>query len=78
MSQPAVTFEDTKAAIGILLSLAPRPNSTNIQALTIDLVDKLTTIPSQQSADWGFLGLVEQDALYALKTSCTAIPVPTV
>ena len=48
--------------------MAPRPNSTNIRALTNDLVDKLTTIPSQQSADWEYSGLVEQDALYSLKT----------
>ena len=72
MSHPAVSYEDAKAAIGILPSLAPRPSSTSIRALTTDLVDKLTTIPSEQSADWGFSGLIEQNALYALKTGGTA------
>ena len=72
MSQPVVSFEDAKAAIGLLPSLAPRPNSTNIRALFINLVDKLTTIPSQQSANWGYSGLIKQDALYALKTGGTA------
>ena len=71
MSHPAVSYEDAKAAIGILQSLAPRPSSTSIRALTTDLVDKLTTIPSEQSADWGFSGLIEQNALYALKTGGT-------
>jgi len=72
MSHPAVSFEDAKDAISILPSLAPCPNSTNIRALTADLVDKLTTIPSEQSADWGYSGLVEQNELYSLKTGGTA------
>ena len=72
MSHPAVSFEDAMRVIGSLPNLEPRPNSTNIRALTVDLVDKLTTIPSEQSADWGYSGLVEQDAIYALKTGDTA------
>ena len=72
MSHPPVSYEDAKAAIGILPSLAPCPSSTNIRALTTDLVNKLTTIPSEQSADWGYSGLIEQNALYALKTGGTA------
>ena len=69
MSQPPVSFEDARDAIGVLPSLEPRPTATNIQALVIDLVDKLTIIPSQQSADLGYSGLVQQDELYALATN---------
>ncbi len=69
MSTPLVTYEDTKATIGTLPSLEPRPNSTNLRALTIDLTDKLTTIRSQQSADFGYAGLVDEADVYALK--CT-------
>ena len=44
------------------------PCSTNIRALAIDLIDKLTIIPSEQTADLGYSGLAEQDAVYALQT----------
>ena len=64
-----VTFADAVAAIGILPSLAPRPCSTNIRALTIDLIEKLAIIPSEQSADLGYWGLAKQDAVYALQTN---------
>ena len=69
MSHPMVTYADALAAIGTLPSLAPRPCSTNIRALTVDLIDKLTIIPSEQSADLGYSGLAEQDAVYALQTN---------
>ena len=69
MSHPMVTYADAVAAIGTLPSLAPRPCSTNIRALTVDLIDKLTIIPSEQSADLGYSGLAEQDAVYALQTN---------
>ena len=69
MSHPMVTYADAVAAIGTLPSLAPRPFSTNIQALTIDLINKLTIIPSEQTADLGYSGLAEQDAVYALQTN---------
>ena len=71
MSHPAVSFEDATRVIGILPSLAPRPNSTNLRALTVDLEDKLTTIPSEQSADWGYSGMVTIDEIYNLKTGGT-------
>ena len=64
-----VTFEDSLAVIGTLPSLAPRPTATNIRALEIDLVDKLTMIPSEQSVDFGYSGKVEADVVYTLKTS---------
>ena len=64
-----VTFEDALAVIGTLPSLAPRPTATNIYALEIDLVNKLTIIPSKQSVDLRYSGKVEADVNYALKTS---------
>ena len=64
-----VTFADAVAAIGTLPSLAPRPCATNIRALAIDLIDKLTIIPSEQTADLGYSGLAEQDGVYALQTN---------
>ena len=69
MCTPEVTFEDALAVIGTLPSLAPRPTATNIHVLKIDLVDKLTMIPSKQSVDFGYSGKVEADVFYALKTS---------
>ena len=51
MSHPMVTFADAVAAIGTLPSLAPRPCATNIRALAINLIDKLTIIPSEQTAE---------------------------
>ena len=64
-----VTFEDALAMIGTLPSLEPRPTATNIQALEIDLVDKLTMIPSKQSVDFEYSRKVEADVVYALKTN---------
>ena len=42
-----VMFEDALAVIGTLTFLAPRPTATNICALEIDLIDKLTMILSE-------------------------------
>ena len=69
MCTPEVTFEDALVVIGTLPSLAPRPTATNICALEINLVDKLTMIPSKQSVDFGYSGKVEADVVYALKTN---------
>ena len=69
MSHPMVTYADAISAIGTRPSLASRPCSTNIRALTVDLIDKLTIIPSEQSADLGYSGLAKQDAVYALETN---------
>ena len=49
-------FEDAFAVIGTLPLLAPRPTATNIRALEIDLVDKLTMIPPEKSVDFGYAG----------------------
>ena len=67
MSHPEISYADVVATIGTLPTLAPRPCATNIRALTIDLVDKLSMVPSEQSVDLGFSGMVEQDAVHALR-----------
>ena len=69
MSHPVITYEEAVAAIGVLPSLAPRPCATNIRALETDLTDKLIIVPSEQTADLGYSGLVNQDAVYALQTN---------
>ena len=53
--------------IGMLPSLAPHPTTTNICALEINLVDKLTMIPSEKYVDFEYSGKVESDVVYALK-----------
>ena len=59
MSTPEVTFKDTLAVISTLPTLSPCSTATNIRALVIDLVYKLTMIPSEQSANFGYTGRVE-------------------
>ena len=63
MCTPEVTFEDALAVIGTLPSLSPRPTATNIRALEIDLVGKLTMIPSEKSVNFGYSGKVEADVV---------------
>ena len=69
MSHPAVTYEDAVRILGQLPSLAPRPTATNIRALVVDLVDKLTIIPSEQSAEFGYSGMVQHYEIYALNSN---------
>jgi hypothetical protein len=64
-----IDFETAAAAIGILPSLHPRPSHANIRALERDLFEKLETLQSTQSEEWGFRGLAEQPAEYALKSA---------
>ena len=82
MCTPKVRFEDAIAVIGTLPFLALRPTATNILELEINLVDKLTMVPSEQSADFGYSGKVEADVVYALKTNIPWVdwlnPVPHV
>ena len=69
MSHPIVTYDDARYAISQLPSLGPRPTATNIRELVVDLVDKLTIIPSEQAPDLGYTGMAEQEATYALSTN---------
>ena len=67
------SYETTLAmattTIAILPSLHPRPNHSSIRALERNLFDKLQAIQSSQSEEWGFRGLAEQPAEYALKSA---------
>ena len=67
------SYETTLAmattTIAILPSLHPHPNHSSIRALERDLFDKLQAIQSSQSEEWGFRGLAEQPAEYALKSA---------
>jgi hypothetical protein len=69
MAPSIITFEEATDIIGILPSLAPCPNASNIRALSEHLEQRLQTIPSQQSPDFGYLGLVQPAAIYALRTN---------
>ena len=46
--------------------MAPRPSVTNIDAFKNALVDVLFTIPSHQLEDFGYQGMVQDAAIYAL------------
>ena len=63
-----IDYDTATAAIGTLPSLHPRPSHANIRALERDLFEKLETLQSTQSEEWGFRGLAEQPAEYALKS----------
>ena len=52
--------------IGQLPELFPCPTATNIQALVVDLMEKMGSIPSQQLEDFGFICMFERADIYAL------------
>ena len=66
MVPPPVDFMEISARLQSLPTLAPRPTATNINAFEEQLVDILSTIPSGQSEDHGFRGLIESAKMYAL------------
>ena len=67
MSAPSITFEDAVSIVGTLPPLHPRPSGTNLRACTLDLIDKLSGMPSHQSSDHGYSGI----AIYALTSPTT-------
>ena len=64
-----IDFDIAASAIGTLPSLHPRPSHTNIRTLERVLFERLETLQSTQSEEWGFRGLAEQPAEYALKSA---------
>jgi len=68
MAPTTITYDSAKVTVGTLPSLAPRPNAVNIRALTLHLEQKLETIPSTQSPENGYVGLVMPDEIYALRS----------
>ena len=66
MSTVAISYEEAKTRIGVLPTCGPRPNATNIRALVKTLAERAATIPSTQSSDHGYLGMVVTPGEYAL------------
>ena len=60
------TYEEATAIVGVLPTLAPRPNATNIRALTNDLVDKMLPVPSPESTEFGYSGLVQNEDVFLM------------
>lgn len=71
-----IDFETATAAIGTLPSLHLRPSHTNIRALKRVLFKRLKTLQSTQSEEWGFCGLAEQPAEYAMKSATPWVDAP--
>ena len=61
-----VTKTDATAALEDVPTLAPRPTFKNINAMEEAIIDAMEAIPSNQSEDWGYRGMVEDAARYAL------------
>ena len=78
MSAPKITAEKAMSLVGVLLSLHPRPNGTNLNKLEQDIVEKLSSVPSYQWTDKGYGGMVEDPTIFALrcKTLWVAWPDP--
>ena len=66
MSAPKITVEKAITMVGVLPSLHPRPNRTDLNKLEQDLVEKLSTVPLYQSTDEEYGGMVEDPAINAL------------
>ena len=64
-----IKFEEAECLIGVLPNLEPRPTSTNIQHLKKSLFDALEGIPSQQSREYGYKEMAQQEAEYAPSTN---------
>ena len=62
--------------VGVLPSLYPRPNGTNLNKLERDLVGKMSTVPSYQSMDEGYGGMVDDTAIYALRCATPWVAYP--
>ena len=66
MSTPLVTYNDALQSLGDVPNLGDCPTATNICNLREDLCDKLEAIPSHQSNDYGFRGMIESTEKYDL------------
>ena len=61
-----VTVETARTTIGTLPTLHPRPTATSIRALYTHLREALAKIPSFQSPNHGYQGMVDAPEIYAL------------
>ena len=66
MSAPLVTYDDALQSLGDVPNLGAHPTATNIRNLREDLCNKLEAIPSHQSNDYGFRGMIETTETYDL------------
>ena len=57
MAATLVTYKEAERLLGVLPSLEPRPNATNVRNLEEALFDALEGIPSHQSAKIWVQGL---------------------
>ena len=71
-----IDFETATTTIGTLPSLHPLPSHANIRSLERVLFERLETLQSAQSEEWGFRGLAEQPAEYALKSATPWVNAP--
>jgi hypothetical protein len=71
-----IDYETATSAIGTLPPLLPRPTHANIRALERTLFERLETLQAAQSEEWGFRGLAEQPAEYALKSATPWVDSP--
>ena len=61
-----ISYDEALRQIGVLPSLHPRPNATNIRNLEVALFERLEGMPSHQSPEFGYKGMAQQDLEYAL------------
>ena len=61
-----VTYEVAAARIGVLPTLAPRPNGRSLRALTKAFTEALQGISAYQSQRYGFMGFITTAEEYAL------------
>ena len=66
MATTLVTYEEARAQVGTLPTCHPRPNSTNIRQLVKVLSERVAGIPSTQSPENGYYGMVVTREEYAL------------
>jgi len=76
MAPAIISYAEAVETIGILPSLAPRPNATNLRLLQRVLGDSLEGIVSFQSDEFGFRGMVESVPIYALRTNVPWVEFP--
>ena len=69
MSVRAVSAKDATIYVGTLPSVSPRPTATNLCQLVRVMSERAQPIPSQQSEDHGYQGLIEAPTVYALTGS---------
>ena len=69
MVQTLITYEEALTIIGTLPSMEPRPNARNIRTVNRHFDERLSTIPSFQSATLGYAGMDKKTELYLLDST---------